>query len=119
MPFRVPATIVACAVAVLLGCGPAPTFPPVDIDAAKSIASGTPLADIERVLGESHPATSTQAKQLDEVMSRMPPEVRSRAQRDTTLAWGDDTNFLVVKVNAEGVAWVTAWRSRLPIERGR
>jgi len=112
MPFRVPATIVACAVAVLLGCGPAPIFPPVDIDAAKSIASGTPLADIERVLGESHPATSTQAKQLDEVMSRMPPEVRSRAQRDTTLAWGDDTNFLVVKVNAEGVAWVTAWRSR-------
>ncbi len=71
-----------------------------------------PLADITSLLGEPHPATSTQAKQLVGVMDKMPAEVRANAERDKTLAWGDDSNFLVVKVNDEGVAWVTAWRSR-------
>jgi len=45
-------------------------------------------------------------------MDKMPAEVRANAERDETLAWGDDSNFLVVKVNDEGGAWVTAWRSR-------
>ena len=63
-------------------------------------------------VGEPHPATSTQAKQLEGVMGRMPAEVRANAKRDETLAWSDDSNFLVVKVNDEGVAWVMAWRSR-------
>jgi hypothetical protein len=45
-------------------------------------------------------------------MDKMRAEVRANAERDKTLAWGDDSNFLVVKVNDEGVAWVTAWRSR-------
>ncbi len=68
--------------------------------------------DVTSLLGEPHPATSTQAKQLVGVMDKMPAEVRANAERDKTLAWGDDSNFLVVKVNDEGVAWVTAWRSR-------
>jgi len=78
----------------------------------QAVKSGTPLADIISLLGEPHPATSTQAKQLEGVMDKMPAEVRANAERDETLAWGDDSNFLVVKVNDEGVAWVTAWRSR-------
>lgn len=109
---RHPTTVLMLGFALLLGCGPGVTYPPVDIEAAKGIKSGTPLADIESLLGEAHPATSTQAKQLDGVMGKMPAGVRENAERDTTLAWGDDTNFLVVKVNQEGVAWVTAWRSR-------
>ena len=96
----------------LLGCG-STTYPPIaSIEAARAVKSGTPLADITSLLGEPHPATSTQAKQLVGVMDKMPAEVRANAERDKTLAWGNDSNFLVVKVNDEGVAWVTAWRSR-------
>lgn len=100
-------------VAAVLGCGASEeTFPPVDVEAAKSIQSGTPLADIEAKLGASHPATTVQEKQLDGVLEKMPPEIRANAERDRSVAWGDNTEFLVVKVNDAGVAWVTAWRSR-------
>ena len=97
---------------LLLGCGSDASYPPIDVEAAKSIKSGTPVAEIESLLGASHPATSTQAKQLQGVMSKMPDNIRANAEADTTIAWGDDSNFLVVKVNNEGIAWVTAWRSR-------
>ena len=97
-------------VALIVGCGR--TYPPISIDAAKGIKSGTPLAEIETVLGPSHPPTSTQEQQLDGVLSKMPPDVRANAERDRTVAWGDESDFLVVKVNDKGIAWVTAWRSQ-------
>ncbi len=96
--------------AMLIGCGK--TYPAISIDSAKDIKSGTPLAEIESILGQSHPPTSTQLRQLDGVLSKMPPKVRTNAERDRAVAWGDDNRFLVVKVNDEGIAWVTAWRSQ-------
>ena len=94
---------------LLVGCGT--TYPPVSMEAAKTIKSGTPLTEIENLLGPSHAPTSTQLKQLEGVISKMPPQVRANAERDRAVAWGDDNSFLVVKVNDEGIAWVTAWRS--------
>ncbi len=96
-------------VALAVGC--AKTYPAISIDAAKEIKSGTPLAEIESVLGPSHAPTSTQLRQLDGTMSRMPPDIRANAERDRAVAWGDDSSFLVVKVNDKGIAWVTAWHS--------
>ena len=94
---------------LMVGCGS--TYPPVSIDVAKTVKSGTPLVEIESLLGPSHAPTSIQMKQLEGVMSKMPPQVRANAERDRAVAWGDDSAFLVVKVNDEGIAWVTAWRS--------
>ena len=99
--------------AVSLGCSAAEVnYPPISIEAAKAIKSGTALVDIEAALGEAHPATATQEQQLEGVLAKMPPEVRANAERDRSLAWGDNSEFLVVKVNDAGVAWVTSWRSR-------
>jgi hypothetical protein len=100
-------------IAATVGCGGADlNFPPISIEAAKLIKSGTPLAEIEATLGPSHPATAVQEQHLEGVLSKMPPEIRANAERDRSLAWGDNTEFLVVKVNDVGIAWVTAWRSR-------
>lgn len=100
-------------IALALGCGEAEVnYPPISIEAAKVIKSGTPLTEIEATLGQSHPATAAQEQQLDGVLAKMPPEIRANAERDRSLAWGDNTEFLVVKVNDAGVAWVTSWRSR-------
>ena len=106
--FRRKHSLVLC-LAFVVGCGT--TYPPVSMDVAKTVKSGTPLAEIESILGPSHAPTSTQLKQLEGVMSKMPPQVRANAERDRAVAWGDDNAFLVVKVNDEGIAWVTAWRS--------
>lgn len=98
------------AAALMVGCGQ--TYPAISIDAAKEIKSGTPLAEIESLLGQSHTPTSKQLRQLDGVLSKMSPNVRRNAERDRAVAWGDESDFLVVRVNDKGIAWVIAWRSK-------
>ena len=76
---------VALTLALALGCGA--EYPTTAADAGKGITSGTPLAEIEAVLGEPHPPTPTQAKQIEGVMAKMPPAVWGNAGRDKSLAW--------------------------------
>ena len=78
---------------------------------SKEIKSGTRLDDIKKQLGEPHAPTSKQVQHLDDTISKMPEPMRSNAEKDTSLAWGNDANFLAVKVNEERIAWVTTWRS--------
>jgi hypothetical protein len=103
-----------CALLVLLVglCGCSQTvYPAIASDLAQGIKSGTPLSEIEKLLGEPHAPTSAQERSLSETLARMPDAIRKNAERDKSLAWGNDEAFLVVKVNAEGIAWATAWRS--------
>lgn len=96
--------------ALVIGCG-AKTYPPVSREAAQAVKSGTPLEEVVKTLGEPHAPTSTQASHLNEIVSKMPEPMRGNAQKDKSLAWGDETSFLAVKVNDKGVVWVTTWRS--------
>ena len=95
---------------LILGCGQT-EYPPVSSDLAREVKTGTPLAEVKKVLGEPHPPTSVQQKRLDQIVSRMREPTRSNAQRDKSLAWGNDNDFLVVKVNDKGIIWVKAWQS--------
>lgn len=95
-------------VMILLGCQ-AKNYPPVSPN-AKEIKSGVSLDEIKKQLGEPHPPTAAQAKLLATSISKMPEQLRSNAEQDQSLAWGNDSAFFVVKVNDRGVAWVTAWR---------
>jgi hypothetical protein len=99
--------------AMAVGCTPK-DYPAVDIDAAKAIQSGTPLEEITKSLGEPHPPTARQANHLENVVAKMPEQIRANAKKDKSLAWGNDAQFLVVKVNEKGVAWVTSWSSGNP-----
>ncbi|MGV3484699.1 MAG: hypothetical protein ACO1RT_09805 [Planctomycetaceae bacterium] len=103
-------TAVISLVAAIGGCGPA-EYPEVSMDAARQVKSGMPLQDVVSTLGEPHPPTARQAQQLDEVVSKMPDAIRANAQKDESLAWGNDNGFLAVKVNDKGIVWVTAWHS--------
>src|SRR5690606_8974612 len=94
---------------LVMGCT-SPTYPPVSQEAARAIKSGTPLDEIVQKLGEPHPPTTEQARHLNETITRMPEQMRANAQKDKSLAWGDDKAFLAVKVNDKGIVWVTAWR---------
>jgi hypothetical protein len=89
---------------LVLGCGRT-EYPPISIDVAREVETGTPLAEVKKVLGEPHPPTSMQEKRLDEMVSRMLEPTRSKAQGDESLAWGNDNEFLVVKVNDQGIIW--------------
>lgn len=102
-------SILLCALLVA-GCA-RPEYSPVSMDAARAVKSGTPLVEVVSALGEPHPPTPTQASHLEGVVSKMPALIRANAQQDKSLAWGNDTAFLVVKVNDQGVVWVTAMRS--------
>ncbi len=93
----------------LLGCS-AKEYPAISAADAKQIKAGGSLSDIETKLGAPHSPTATQAKHLADVVSKMPEPMRANAEKDKSLAWGNDSTFLVVKVNDKGVAWVTAWR---------
>jgi hypothetical protein len=77
---------------------------------AKEIKSGVPLDEIKKQLGEPHAPTAAQAKQLEDIISHMPEPMRTNAQKDKSLAWGNDRAFFVAKVNDKGIAWVTSWR---------
>ncbi|MDX1930075.1 MAG: hypothetical protein SFV81_26345 [Pirellulaceae bacterium] len=92
---------------MLAGC--AKEYAPVPA-VAKEIKSGVSLEEIKRQLGEPHTPTAAQAKQLEEVISRMPEPMRINAQKDKSWAWGNDSSFFVAKVNDKGIAWVTGWR---------
>ena len=96
--------------ALVVGCA-AKTYPSVSMDAAKAVKSGTPLDEVVKTLGEPHAPTSKQASSLNEVISKMPEPMRTNAKNDKSLAWGDDKDFLAVKVNDKGVVWVTTWAS--------
>ncbi len=97
-------------VTLVVGCGQT-TYPPVSKEAAQAIKSGTPLDEIVEKLGEPHPPTAEQARHLSETITRMPEPMRTNAQKDKSLAWGDEKAFLAVKVNDKGIVWMTAWRS--------
>jgi hypothetical protein len=91
----------------LAGCSK--SYAPVSTS-AKDIKSGVSLDEIKKQLGEPHAPSAAQAKQLEEVISHMPEPMRTNAQKDKSLAWGNDSAFFVVKVNDKGIAWVTSWR---------
>lgn len=93
---------------VVLGCQ-TKNYPPVS-PAAKDFRSGVSLDEIKKQLGEPHTPTAAQAQVLADSIAKMPEPMRSNAQKDKSLAWGNDSAFFVVKVNDQGVAWVTAWR---------
>ncbi len=97
-------------VATLLGCGGV-KHPSISMEVAKAVKSGTPLAEIKKLLGDPHAPTSSQANYLADTVSKMPEPIRTNATKDKSLAWGDDNGFLVAKVNDQDVVWVTAWRS--------
>jgi hypothetical protein len=92
----------------VMGCQ-VKNYPPVS-SAAKEFKSGVSLDEITKKLGEPHAPTSAQAKQLADMIANMPEPMRSNAQKDQSLAWGNDSAFFVVKVNDKGIAWVTTWR---------
>lgn len=102
--------LVALSISMISGCSPA-EYPPISMDAVKGIRSGTPLEDVVKILGEPHSPTPVQASHLEEVIAKMPEAVRANAQKDQSHAWGNDRGFLVVKVNDQGIVWVTASRS--------
>lgn len=77
---------------------------------AKEIKSGVSLDEIKKLLGEPHSPSSAQAKHLADVIAHMPEQIRANAEKDKSLAWGNDSAFFVAKVNDKGIAWVTAWR---------
>jgi hypothetical protein len=85
------------------------SYPPVS-SAAKEIKSGVSLDEIKKQLGEPHTPTAVQAKQIADSISNMPEPMRTNAQKDKSLAWGNDSAFFIVKVNDKGIAWVTSWR---------
>lgn len=93
---------------LMIGCTAGSVLPPVDRTLAESIETGSQLADAESVLGPAHAPSSAQKKQIAGVLSRMREQTRQDAERDKTLAWGNDEASLVVKVNAEGVIWVVS-----------
>ncbi len=97
-------------VATLLGCGGV-EYPSISMEVAKEVKSGTPLEEIKKLLGDPHPPTSSQANYLADTVSKMPEPMRTNATKDKSLAWGNDSDFLVAKVNDQDVVWVTAWRS--------
>lgn len=105
--------LVVLLVSLVLGCGRT-EYPPVSVDFARAVETGTPLAEVKKVLGEPHPPTSVQEKRLEEIVSRMRAPTRSNAQRDESLAWGNDNDFLAVKVNDNGIIWVKVWQSGQP-----
>lgn len=97
----------------VLGCGRT-EYPPVSVDLARAVQSGTPLVEVEKVLGEPHPPTAVQEKRLEKIVSKMREPTRSNAQQDESLAWGNDNDFLAVKVNDKGIMWVKVGQSGQP-----
>ena len=97
-------------VTLVIGCGPR-SYSPISPEAAQAVKSGTPLEEITQTLGEPHAPTSKQTRHLSDIITKMPEPMRTNAQKDKSLAWGDDKAFLVVKVNDKGTVWVTAWSS--------
>lgn len=97
-------------VTLVVGCGPR-AYPPISPEAAQTVKSGAALDEIVQSLGEPHAPTSKQARHISDVVAKMPEPMRTNAQKDKSLAWGDDKAFLVVKVNDKGTVWVTAWSS--------
>ena len=91
-----------------LGC--AREYIPISAAVAKEIKSGVPLDDIKKQLGEPHTPTAAQLAHIANVVKNMPEPMKSNAEKDRSLAWGNDSTFLVVKVNEKNIAWVTAWR---------
>lgn len=102
--------LAACLCSMIGGCA-STDHAPISMDAARTIKSGTPLADIAKILGEPHAPTALQAAHLQDVVLKMPGPMQTNAAKDQSLAWGNDSGFLAVKVNDEGIAWVTALRS--------
>lgn len=98
---------------LIVGCS-GNDYSPVDVEFAKSVKSGTPIAEIKAALGEPHPPTSLQQKRLDELVARMREPIRSNARQDQPLAWGNDSAFLAVIVNDQGIAWAVSWKSGSP-----
>lgn len=85
--------------------------PSISIEIAKNIKSGQSLQEIKTQLGEPHAPTSKQAEHLAGIISHMPDQMKTNAQADQSLAWGDDENFFVAKVNSSGIAWIVGWQS--------
>lgn len=96
---------------LIVGCSSEKEYPPVDVEFAKAVKSGTPVSEITAALGEPHPPTARQQERISTLISRMREPTRSNAQQDETLAWGNDSAFLVAVVNDKGVAWALAWHS--------
>lgn len=87
---------------------------PISIEVAKGIKSGTSLEDIKKILGEPHAPSSIQANHLSGMIGKMPEPMRTNASKDKSIAWGNDAEFLVAKVNDKEIVWVTARRSGSP-----
>ena len=96
------------ALSVVVGCQ-GKNYAPVS-SAAKEFKPGVSLDDIKKQLGEPHSPSAEQSKHLTDTISHMPEQMRTNAQKDKSLAWGNDSAFFVVKVNDKGIAWVTGWR---------
>ena len=95
------------------GCGKSQPVP-FSIEDAKTIKSGSPLSEINALLGEPHEPTSIQSNAIDSTIERMPPPMQANANNDRRLAWGTDDAFLVAVVNAQDVAWIVSWRAGSP-----
>ena len=100
--------LVSVALVTMIGC--AREYAPISASVAKDIKSGVALAEIKKQLGEPHAPTSVQSQHIANVVKNMPEPMKSNAEKDRSLAWGNDSTFLVVKVNDKDIAWVTAWR---------
>ena len=96
--------------AVLGGCAKVEQYDAVDRELAASIKPSSLLADAEISLGQPHSPSQAQIKSLSETLQRMPAQIRQNAEADRTLAWGNDHDFLVVKVNEQGTIWVVTTR---------
>jgi hypothetical protein len=96
--------------AVLAGCAKVDEYDAVDRELAASIKPSSLLADAEKSLGQPHAPSPAQTKSLAETLQRMPAQIRQNAEADRTLAWGNDHDFLVVKVNEQGTIWVVTTR---------
>ncbi len=101
--------LLICVLALSVGCSQV-EYPPIQSGVAKEFKSGTPLSEIVETLGEHHPPTAAQREAIAGVIERMPAKIKANAEADETIAWGDNTSFLVGKVNSKGVVWALAWR---------
>lgn len=93
----------------LLGCQAKP-YDPVDRAVVEKFRAPVPLIDVESELGPAHEPSRAQMECIQETVQRMPERMRSDAEADQTLAWGNDRGFLVVKVNSKGMIWVASNR---------
>lgn len=95
------------------GCGgTAVEYAPIPKEQLTQVKNNWTVDQTDELLGPHHELTSEQQTALQQFLSNMPERIRSNAEADRHLAWGNNENFLIGVVNEENVLWATTFRHK-------